>query len=132
MVTASNEERIARLESLYEHVPTKSDLAEMEARLLAVIMNGQSDTNRRISDMAEMEARLLAAMMNGQSETNQRIENTNQRIENTNQRIDSTNQRVDGLSVAINARVDRVFWAVLGVGGGLLAAAVAALIRGAI
>ena len=139
MVTASIEERLARLEAGYEHLATKSDLAEMEARLLAVIMNGQSDTNRRISDMAEMEARLLAAMMNGQSETNQRIEdtnqrieNTNQRIENTNQRIDSTNQRVDGLSVAINARVDRVFWAVLGVGGGLLAAAVAALIRGAI
>ena len=82
MVTTSNEERIARLESGYEHLATKSDLAEMEARLLAAMMNGQTENNRRIDDC--------------------------------------------------NGRIDRVFWAVLGVGGGLLAAAVAALIRGAI
>ena len=82
MVTASNEERLARLEAGYEHLATKSDLAEMEARLLAAMMTGQSDYNRRIDDC--------------------------------------------------NGRIDRVFWAVLGVGGGLLAAAAAALIRGAI
>ena len=29
----------------------------------------------------------------------------------------------------INRRIDRLFWAVLGIGGGLLAAAVAALVR---
>ena len=82
MVTASNEEQVARLESGYEHLATKSDLAEMEARLLAAMMNGQSETNRRMDDC--------------------------------------------------NGRIDRVFWAVLGVGGGLLAAAVAALARGTI
>ena len=42
----SNEERIACLESGYEHLATKSDLAEMEARLLAAMMNGQSENNR--------------------------------------------------------------------------------------
>ena len=75
----SNEERIARLESAYEHLATKSDLAAMEARLLTAMMNGQAETNRRI----------------------------------------------DGC----NGRVDRLFWAAFGIGGALLAVAVAALIR---
>ncbi len=93
MATATVEERLARLEAGYEHLATTSDLAEMEARLLAAILNGQSETN---------------------------------------QRIESVNQRIDGFSIASNTRVDWVFWAVFGVGGGLLAAAVAALIRSAI
>lgn len=89
MVTASNEERLARLETGYEHLATKQDLVEMESRILSALLEGQANTN----------------------------------------------QRIDGLSVASNTRVDRVFWAVIGVGGGLLATAVAsivALISGAI
>ena len=78
----SNEERIARLESGYEHIGYEIGLGGNGARLLAAMMHGQSETNRRIDDC--------------------------------------------------NGRIDRVFWAVLGVGGGLLAAAVAALIRSAI
>ncbi len=93
MVTASNEERIARLEAAYEHMATKQDLAEMESRILTALLNGQSETNRRIDD---------------------------------------TNQRIDRTSEASNARIDRVFWAVLGVGGALLAAVVAALLRDAL
>ena len=100
MVTASNEERIARLEAAYEHMATKQDMAEMESRILTAISNGQSETNRRIDD--------------------------------TNRRIDDTNQRIDRTSEASNARIDRVFWAVLGVGGALLAAVVAALLRDAL
>lgn len=30
---------------------------------------------------------------------------------------------------ALNRRIDRVFWAIIGIGGGLLAVAVAALVR---
>ena len=115
MVTASNEERIARLESGYEHFATKSDLAEMEARLLAAIMNGQSETNRTIMNGLSETNR---AIMNGLSETNRAIMNGQS----------DNNRRIDNC----NGRIDRVFWAVLGVGGGLLAAAVAAMIRGAI
>ena len=37
---------------------------------------------------------------------------------------DSTNNRIDQL----NSRIDRIFWAVIGTGGGLLAVAVAALL----
>ena len=64
-VASSNEERIARLESGYEHLATKGDLAQLETRLLS----------------------------------------------------------------ATTQRIDRVFWAVLGIGGALLATAVAALVR---
>ncbi len=34
--------------------------------------------------------------------------------------------------VDTNRRIDRVFWAIIGIGGGLLAAAIAALIRDAL
>ncbi len=121
MVTASNEERIARLEAAYEHMATKEDLAEMESRILTAILNGQSETNRRIDETN----RLI-------DEMNRLIDDTNQRISDTNQRIDDTNQRVDRTSEASNARIDRVFWAVLGIGGALLTAVVAALLRDAL
>ena len=73
----SNEERIARLEGGYEHLATKSDIAEIR---------GEMATK---SDLASAQA-------------------------NT------------------NSRIDRLFWAMIGIGGGLLAAAAAALIRDAL
>ena len=75
-MTLSNEERIARLEGGYEHLATKSDIAEIRGEMATKsdLASNQADTNRRI---------------------------------------------------------DRLFWALIGIGGGLLAAAAAALIRDA-
>ena len=42
--------------------------------------------------------------------------------------LSATTIRIDRVS----QRIDRVFWAVLGIGGALLATAVAALVRGAV
>ena len=73
----SNEERIARLEGGYEHLATKSDIAEIRGEMATKsdLASNQADTNRRI---------------------------------------------------------DWLFWALIGIGGGLLAAAAAALIRDAL
>ena len=76
-MTMSNEERIARLEGGYEHLATKSDIAEIRGEMATKsdLASNQADTNRRI---------------------------------------------------------DRLFWALIGIGSGLLAAAAAALIRDAL
>ena len=83
MTTPSIEERVARLEEGYEHLATKADLAELEARMLTVL--------------SATEGRFHSALATSHTE--------------------------------LNRRIDRLFWAIIGIGGGLLAVAVAALLR---
>ena len=77
----------------------------------------QSDTARLIEGQAEIRTDL--------SETNRRIDGTNGRINETNQRIDGTNGRID----ETNRRMDRLFYAIIGVGAGIIASLVALLLR---
>ncbi len=86
----SNEERIARLESGYEHLATKADIAEVRADIAEVRAEFKTD-------IAEVRLDFKSDIAAAQRDTNRRI--------------------------------DRLFWAVIGIGGGLLAAAIAALIR---
>ena len=72
--------------------------------------------------------------------TNQRIEDTNKRIEDTNKRIDDTNSRIDETNQRIGAtnqtverlsgRVDKLFYTLVALGAGVIAALTAALVTG--
>ena len=103
-MTMSNEERIARLEAGYEHLATKADLAEVRTDLKSDVAEVRTDLK---SDVAGV-------------------------------RTDLADNRADFKSDIATAqgettrRIDRLFWAVIGIGGGLLAVAAAALVRDAL
>jgi peptidoglycan hydrolase CwlO-like protein len=54
------------------------------------------------------------------------IQQTNARIDQTNSRIDQTNARID----LGNGKIDRLFFAIIGIGGGIIAALIAMILRG--
>ncbi len=73
------------------------------------------DTNRRIED------------------TNRRIEDTNKRIDDTNSRIDETNERIGATNLTVDrlsGRVDKLFYTLVALGAGVIAALTAALVTG--
>ena len=55
------EERVSRLEGVYEHVATKDDLAEMEKRLLVEM---ETRDKRLLEEMENRDKRLLMGMDN--------------------------------------------------------------------
>jgi len=67
-----------------------------------------------------------ARLIEGQSELRTDLAETNRRIDGTNGRIDETNQRID----ESNRRMDRLFYAIIGVGTGIIASLVALILRG--
>ena len=60
----------------------------------------------------------VARLIEGQSEVRTELAETNRRIDGTNRRIDETNRRVD-----------RLFYAITGVGAGVIGTLVAVLLR---
>ena len=60
----------------------------------------------------------VARLIEGQSEFRSDLAETNRRIDGTNVRIDETNRRMD-----------RLFYAILGVGAGIIASLVALVLR---
>ncbi len=60
----------------------------------------------------------VARLIEGQSEFRSDLDETNRRIDGTNGRIDETNRRMD-----------RLFYAILGVGAGIIASIVALVLR---
>ena len=60
-----------------------------------------------------------ARLIEGQSELRTDLAETNRRIDETNGRIDGTNRRID-----------RLFYAIIGVGTGIIASLVALILRG--
>ena len=66
-----------------------------------------------------------ARLIEGQSELRTDLAETNRRIDGTNGRIDETNQRID----ETNRRMDRLFYAIIGVGTGIIASLVALILR---
>ena len=60
----------------------------------------------------------VARLIEGQSEFRSDLAETNRRIDGTNGRIDETNRRID-----------RLFYAILGVGTGIIASLVALVLR---
>ena len=68
----------------------------------------------------------VARLVEGQSEFRTDLAETNRRIDGTNGRIDETNRRID----ESNRRMDRLFYAIIGVGTGIIASLVALILRG--
>ena len=111
--------------------PPPEPAPESNAALWLAVGRLQSDTARLIEGQSEIRTDL--------SETNRRIDGTNGRINETNRRIDGTNgrinetnQRIDGTNGRIdetNRRMDRLFYAIIGVGAGIIASLVALLLR---
>ena len=66
-----------------------------------------------------------ARLIEGQSELRTDLAETNRRIDETNGRIDGTNGRID----ETNRRIDRLFYAIIGVGTGIIASLVALILR---
>ena len=91
---------------------------ESNAALWLAVGRLQSDTARLLDGQGELRA--------GLTETNGRINETNGRIDGTNGRIDGTNGRID----ESNRRMDRLFYALIGVGAGVIGTLVAVLMRG--
>ena len=97
------------------------DILERLVRLETLVGANAEETNRRIDD------------------TNKRIDDTNKRIDETNKRIDETNARItenttriDSLSHQsarqfdqLTARIDRLFYTIIGLGAAVIAALVA-------
>ena len=61
----------------------------------------------------------VARLIEGQAEFRSDLAETNRRIDGMNGRIDETNRRID-----------RLFYAILGVGAGIIASLVAIILRG--
>ena len=97
--------------------PPPEPAPESNAALWLAVGRLQSDTARLIEGQSEIRTDL--------SETNRRIDGTNGRINETNQRIDGTNGRID----ESNRRMDRLFYAIIGVGAGIIASLVALILR---
>ena len=97
--------------------PPPEPAPESNAALWLAVGRLQSDTARLIEGQSEIRTDL--------SETNRRIDGTNGRINETNQRIDGTNGRID----ESNRRMDRLFYAIIGVGTGIIASLVALILR---
>ena len=57
--TATTDQRLTRLEAVYEHVATKADLAAAEARLQAQIAAAKVEIANLKADLARMENRFL-------------------------------------------------------------------------
>ena len=85
------------------NLPSPEPTPESNAALWLAVGRLQSDTARLIE---------------GQSEIRTDLSETNQRIDGTNGRIDETNRRMD-----------RLFYAIIGVGAGIIASLVALLLR---
>ena len=58
-------------------------------------------------------------LQNGLSDVKTELQQTNARIDQTNARIDQT-----------NGKIDELFYAVIGIGGGIIAALMTIIIRG--
>ena len=74
----------------------------------------QSDTARLLEGQSELRTEFRTDL----AETNRRIDETNGRIDETNRRIDESNRRMD-----------RLFYAIIGVGTGIIASLVALILR---
>ena len=85
------------------NLPT-DPVPDSNAALWLAVGRLQSDTTRLIE---------------GQSELRTDVVETNRRIDETNRRIDETNRRID-----------RLFYALIGVGAGVIGTLVAVLLRG--
>ncbi len=107
-MTMSNEERIARLEGGYEHLATKADVENLRGELNAGLSSVRGDLNAGLSSVrGDLNSGLSAVRTDFKSD-------------------------ISAAQVDTNRRIDRVFWAIIGIGGGLLAAAIAALVRDAL
>ena len=84
--------------------PSPEPTPESGAALWLAVGRLQSDTARLIE---------------GQTDHSSGLTETNRRIDETNRRIDETNRRMD-----------RLFYAIIGVGAGVIGALVAILLRG--
>ena len=104
-MTTPIEERVARLEGGYEHLATKADVESLRADLKADIGAVRADFKGDLgAARADFKADIGAVRADFKAD-------------------------LVAVQTDINRRIDRLFWAVLGIGGGLLAAAVAALVR---
>ena len=83
--------------------PPPEPAPESNAALWLTVGRLQSDTAR---------------LLEGQAELRTDLAETNRRIDGTNGRIDETNRRID-----------RLFYAIIGVGAGIIASLVALLLR---
>ena len=97
--------------------PPPEPAPDSNAALWLAVGRLQSDTARLIEGQSEFRAEL--------AETNRRIDETNRRIDETNGRINETNGRIDGS----NRRMDRLFYAIITVGAGVIGTLVAVLLR---
>ena len=67
----------------------------------------------------------VARLIEGQAEFRTGLADTNRRIDDTNRRLDVTNQMIDDTG----RRMDRLFYAIIGVGAGVIGTLVAVLLR---
>ena len=116
MVTVSAEERLARLEGGYEHLATKADIESLRADFNSEMAKSREDFKSEMARTRE----------NFNSEMAKTRENFNSEMAKTREDF---NSELRSVRSDVNRRIDRLVWVVLGIGGGLLAAVAAALIR---
>lgn len=114
-------------------------LREILDSLIRLETEGRA-TNQRIVDMHQALDQRVDDTNKRIEDTNKRIDDTNKRIEDTNKRIDDTNSRIDETNQRIGAtnqtmdrlsgRVDKLFYTLVALGAGVIAALTAALVTG--
>ena len=107
-------------------------LREILDSLIRLETEGRS-TNQRIVDMHQAIDQRIEDTNKRIEDTNNRIEDTNNRIYESNQRIDETNQRIGATNQTVDrlsGRVDKLFYTLLALGAGVIAALTAALVTG--
>ena len=93
---------------------TPDPTPESGAALWLAVGRLQSDVARLIEGQTELRTEFRADL----ADTNRRIDESNRRIDESNRRIDESNRRMD-----------RLFYAIIGVGAGVIGTLVAVLLR---
>lgn len=107
-------------------------LREILDSLIRLETEGRA-TNQRIVDMHQALDQRIEDTNKRIDDTNKRIEDTNKRIDDTNSRIDETNQRIGATNQTmdrLSGRVDKLFYTLVALGAGVIAALTAALVTG--
>lgn len=136
MVTATDDrsDRLASLESDVRNINNRLDLIQDDIREMRV---------EHQAEMRQMRAEHQADMR----QVNARFDQVNGRFDQVNERFDQVHGRIDGIQQTMMAnhaeiqqtimdkqdethgRIDRLFWAIIGVGGGIIAALIVLILR---
>ena len=121
MVTATDDrsDRLASLESDVRNINNRLDTIQDDIREMRA--DQQAGMREIQSEMRQMRAEHQAEMR----EVNERIDQVNERIDQVNRRFDQVHRSFD----VVHGRIDRLFWAIIGVGGGVIAALIVLILR---